>query len=76
MRREEQTKKQAITEIVVSRMTVLVVAIITAELFVYEWFGVSVSSSQNIGMMIYWSLQSIFIGYMIRRFFEKRIVGR
>ena len=71
--RAEQTRREALTEVVISRMSVLVVAIITAELFVYEWFGVKVSSIQNVGMMIYWSFQSIFIGYTIRRFFEVRL---
>jgi len=74
--RIEQTRREALTEVVISRMSVLVIAIITAELFVYEWFGVKVSSSQNVGMMIYWSFQSILIGYTIRRFFEMRLGSR
>jgi len=74
--RIEQTRREALTEVVISRMSVLAIAIITAELFVYEWFGVKVSSSQNVGMMIYWSFQSILIGYTIRRFFEMRLGSR
>jgi len=72
-KREEQTKSQSLTEVVVSRFTVLVVATFTAELFVYDLFGVNVSTGQNVGMMIYWSLQSILIGYMLRRYFERKV---
>ena len=33
----------------------------------------TVSLDQNIGMMVYWTIQSVFIRYFLRRFFEKRL---
>jgi len=70
--RREQTKTQALKETVTTRIVGFMVALITAELFVYEMFEVKVSVTQNIGIMIYWTCQSIFVGYMMRRFFELR----
>ena len=70
--RKEQTKIQALKETITSRFVGFVVALITAELFVYEMFEVTVSVTQNIGIMVYWTLQSVVIGYMMRRFFEYR----
>jgi len=71
--KRKQTKRQAMTEVVISRMTVFLVTIITAELFVYEAFGITVSATQNIGMMIYFSCQSMIVGYFLRRRFESRL---
>ena len=71
--RKEQTKIQTLGETITSRFVGFIVALITAELFVYEMFEVKVSVTQNIGIMIYWTLQSIVVGYMMRRFFEMRI---
>ena len=70
--RREQTKTQALKETVTTRIVGFMVALITAELFVYEMFEVKVSVTQNIGIMIYWTCQSILVGYMMRRFFELR----
>ena len=70
--RKEQTKIQALGEMITSRFVGFIVALITAELFVYEMFGVSVSATQNLGIMVYWTFQSVVIGYMMRRFFEYR----
>jgi uncharacterized protein YacL len=70
--RKEQTRRQALKETVATRFVGFIVALITAELFVYEMFGVTVSITQNLGIMIYWSFQSILVGYMLRRFFENR----
>ena len=70
--RKEQTRIQALGETVTSRFVGFVVALITAELFVYEMFGLSVSATQNIGIMVYWTCQSVVVGYMMRRFFEYR----
>ena len=68
--RKAQTKIQALRETITTRFVGFIVALITAELFVYEMFGVTVSPTQNIGIMIYWTFQSIFVGYLLRRFFE------
>ena len=74
MKRDEQTKTQSLVEQITSQIIVFVFAVFTAHLFVYEMFGVTVSMNQNIGMMIYWTFQSIFLRYFMRRFFEKRLV--
>ena len=74
MKRDEQTKTQSLVEQIASQIIVFVFAVFTAHLFVYEMFGVAVSMNQNIGMMIYWTFQSIFLRYFLRRFFEKRLV--
>lgn len=71
--KRKQTKRQAMTEVVISRITVFLVAVITAELFVYEMFGITVSATQNIGMMIYFTFQSMIVGYFLRRHFESRL---
>ena len=71
--RQEQTKINSLKETATTRFVVFIIALITAELFVYEMFGVAVSVTQNLGIMTYWLFQSIFIGYFIRRFFESRI---
>jgi hypothetical protein len=71
--RQEQTKTQALKETVTTRFVGFIVALITAELFVYEMFGVTVSVTQNLGIMTYWSFQSVLVGYTLRRFFESRI---
>ena len=68
--RKEQTKIQSLTEQIVMRFFGFMVAIITAQLFVYSMFGITVSVTQNIGMMAYFTIQSIFVGYLTRRFFE------
>jgi len=70
--RKEQTRRQALKETVVTRFVGFTAALITAELFVYEMFGVTVSVTQNLGIMVYWTCQSILVGYMLRRFFEMR----
>jgi len=70
--RREQTKLYSFIEQVVIRLAGFVAAIVTGELFVYKMFGVSVSTTQNFSILSYFTFQSIFIGYFIRRFFEKR----
>lgn len=71
--RKEQTKTQSLIEQIVIRLAGFVVAIITGELFVYKMFGISVSVSQNFSLLSYFTIQSIFVGYFIRRFFESKI---
>ena len=71
--RKEQTKLHSFIEQVVIRLAGFVVAIVTGELFVYKMFGISVSASQNFSLLSYFTMQSIFVGYFIRRFFEARI---
>lgn len=74
MKRDLQTRSQSLTEQVVSQVVVFLCAIIAAELFVYEMFGITVTMNQNLGMMVYWTFQSLCIRYFLRRFFEKRLV--
>ena len=69
--RERQSRIQSLAEQIVGQLTTLILAMITAELFVYEMFGMEVSSIQNIGFMIYFFIQNVFIRYFIRRHFEK-----
>jgi hypothetical protein len=70
--RKEQTKIQALKETITTRLVGFIIALITAELFVYKMFGVAVSTNQNLGIMIYWSFQSVLVGYTLRRIFEMR----
>ena len=69
--RERQSRIQSLAEQIVGQLTTLILAMITAELFVYEMFGMEVSSIQNIGFMIYFFIQNVFIRYFLRRYFEK-----
>ena len=69
--RERQSRIQSLAEQIVGQLTTLILAMITAELFVYEMFGMEVSSIQNIGFMIYFFIQNVFIRYFIRRYYEK-----
>ena len=71
--RQEQTKLNSFIEQIVIRLAGFMAAIITGELVVYKMFGVSVSTTQNFSMLSYFTFQSIFLGYFIRRFFESRI---
>jgi hypothetical protein len=70
--RKEQSKLQALKETIATRFVGFVVALVTAELFVYDIFGVTVSVTQNLGIMTYWSFQSVLVGYTLRRVFELR----
>ena len=69
--RERQSRIQSLAEQIVGQLTTLILAMITAELFVYEMFGMEVSSIQNVGFMIYFFIQNVFIRYFLRRYFEK-----
>ena len=69
--RERQSRIQSLAEQIVGQLTTLILAMITAELFVYEMFGMEVTTLQNIGFMIYFFIQNVFIRYFIRRHFEK-----
>jgi hypothetical protein len=71
--RQEQSKLHSLKETITTRFVGFIVALITAELFVYDMFGVTVSVIQNLGIMTYWSFQSVLVGYTLRRFFESRI---
>ena len=73
MKRDVQTRKQSLIEQVVSQIIIFTCAVFTSQLFVYKMFGITVSINQNIGMMVYWTGQSVFIRYFLRRFFEKRL---
>ena len=48
---------------------------LSMKLFVYEMFGMEVSSIQNIGFMMYFAVQNIIVRYFIRRYYEKWIIG-
>ena len=69
--REYQSKTQSLTEQITAQLITVILAMVTAELFVYEMFGMEVSSIQNIGFMIYFFIQNVFIRYFIRRYYEK-----
>ena len=69
--RERQSRIQSLAEQIVGQLTTLILAMITAELFVYEMFGMEVSSIQNVVFMIYFFIQNVFIRYFLRRYFEK-----
>jgi hypothetical protein len=73
MKRDVQTRTQALIEQVVSQVVIFTCAVITSQLFVYRMFDITVTLDQNIGMMVYWTGQSVFIRYFLRRFFEKRL---
>ena len=69
--REYQSKTQSLSEQIIAQFITLILAMVMAELFVYEMFGMEVSSIQNIGFMIYFFIQNVFIRYFIRRYYEK-----
>ena len=69
--REYQSKTQSLSEQIIAQFITLILAMVMAELFVYEMFGMEVTTLQNIGFMIYFFIQNVFIRYFIRRHFEK-----
>jgi len=73
MKRDVQTRKQSLIEQVVSQIIIFTFAVFTSQLFVYKMFDITISLDQNIGIAIYWTGQSVFIRYFLRRFFEKRL---
>lgn len=70
--RKEQTKLESLIEQIIGRLFGFIAATITAQLFVYNMFGITVSVNQNISMMAYFTCQNIVVSYFVRRFFESR----
>ena len=70
--RQKQTWAQSLSEQFVGQIATLLWAIVTAELFVYEMFGMDVSTTQNVGFMLYFFIQNIAIRYYLRRYYENR----
>ena len=71
--RKEQTKLESLIEQIIGRFFGCLVAMTTAQLFVYNMFGITVSTNQNISMMLYFTCQNIVVSYFVRRFFESRV---
>ena len=72
--RLKQSRTESLSEQFVGQIATLLWAIITAELFVYEMFGIEVSTLQNIGFMLYFFVQNIAIRYYLRRYYENRAI--
>ena len=72
--RQKQTRAQSMIEQLMGQIATLVLTIFTAELFVYELFGMKVSTRQNVGIMIYFFLQNIILRYCLRRYHENRAI--
>ena len=67
----KQTKKQSLTETVISTFIGLAVSLIT-QIVVFPLYGMQVSFNQNIQITIIFTFVSIARGYFVRRYFNKK----
>lgn len=67
----KQTKKQSLTETVISTFIGLAVSLIT-QIVVFPLYGMEVSFNQNIQITIIFTFVSIARGYFVRRYFNKK----
>lgn len=67
----KQTKKQSLTETVISTFIGLAVSLIT-QIVVFPLYGMEVSFNQNIQITIIFTVVSIARGYFVRRYFNKK----
>lgn len=66
-----QSKKQSLTETVISTFIGLAVSLIT-QIVVFPLYGMEVSFNQNIQITIIFTFVSIARGYFVRRYFNKK----
>lgn len=69
-----QSKKQSLTETVISTFIGLAVSLIT-QIVVFPLYGMEVSFNQNIQITIIFTVVSIARGYLVRRYFNKKILA-
>lgn len=67
-----QSKKQSLTETVISTFIGLAVSLIT-QIVVFPLYGMEVSFNQNIQITIIFTVVSIARGYLVRRYFNKKL---
>lgn len=65
----KQSKKQSLTETVISTFIGLAVSLIT-QIVVFPLYGMEVSFNQNIQITIIFTFVSIARGYFVRRYFN------
>lgn len=65
----KQSKKQSLTETVISTFIGLAVSLIT-QIVVFPLYGMEVSFNQNIQITIIFTFVSIARGYLVRRYFN------
>lgn len=66
-----QSKKQSLTETVISTFIGLAVSLIT-QIVVFPIYDMEVSFNQNIQITIIFTVVSIVRGYFVRRYFNKK----
>ena len=67
----KQSKKQSLTETVISTLVGLIVSLLT-QIVVFPLYGMDVNLNQNIQITIIFTVVSIIRGYLIRRYFNKK----
>lgn len=67
-----QSKKQSFIETLMSTFIGLVVSMVT-QVVVFPLYGLEVSFFQNIQITLIFTVVSVLRGYVIRRFFNKKI---
>jgi len=67
----KQSKKQSLTETVISTFIGLAVSLIT-QIVVFPLYDMEVSFNQNIQITIIFTVVSIARGYLVRRYFNKK----
>lgn len=67
-----QSKKQSLKETVISTFIGLAVSLIT-QIVIFPLYGMQVSFNQNIQITIIFTVVSIARGYLVRRYFNKKI---
>ena len=72
--RQGQTRTDSLKEQLTGQIVTLIVTMGTAELFVYELFGMRVSTRQNLSIMLYFFVQNIILRYCLRRYYENRLI--
>lgn len=67
----KQSKKQSLKETIISTLIGLLVSLLT-QIIVFPLYGLEVKLNQNIQITIIFTVVSIFRGYCVRRYFNKK----
>lgn len=68
----KQSKTQSLKETVISTFIGLAVSLIT-QIIIFPLYGMEVSFNQNIQITIIFTVVSILRGYLVRRYFNRKL---
>lgn len=67
-----QTKLESLVE-VLANISFGFIVTMAASPYIYPWFGVKFSTSQNFGLTMIFTVLSVVRGYIVRRWFNKHM---